>query len=247
MNGFPQAVLAEWTKFRTIRSTWWTLGLMSVGMIGVAVLVGATESIQADDTITGGSLGGATIWQLAVAVLGVLVMAGEFSARTIRPTLVASRSRTAVIVAKAIVVAGVTFVAGLAASLASYAVGSITLGDGYASGDPVSAVFGVAICFAAAGVLGVAVGAILTHTVGAIMVVICGILLPTMLAPLTGNMERWVAGASPAAAVQKLAQSSDATADTVGTLGAWPSLLLVAAYAAALLTVGSVLLNRRDV
>ena len=247
MNGFPHAVLAEWTKFRTIRSTWWTLALMSLGTIGIAVLVGATESIQDDDTVTGGSLGGAATWQIAAAVLGVLVMAGEFSARTIRPTVAASRSRTVVVVAKATVVAGVSFVAGLAASLTSCVIGSIMLGDDYASGDVFAAVLGVAACFAAAGVLGVAVGAIAPHTVGAIMAVILGILLPTMLAPLTGDGERWVAGASPAAAMQKLAQSSDATADSVGTLGAWPSLLLVTAYAAALLAVGAACLNRRDV
>ena len=55
-------------------------------------------------------------------------------------------------------------------------------------------------------------------------VVVAVLLLPSMLGPLLGGWERWVAGASPVAALQKLSQSSDAAPDAVGSLGAWPSL-----------------------
>ncbi|MFJ9318410.1 hypothetical protein [Streptomyces globisporus] len=60
-------------------------------------------------------------------------------------------------------------------------------------------------------------------------------------------LERWIAGLSPTAALEKLIQTSDAAADTVGSLGPWPSLLLVAAYTTALALGAPVLLRRRDV
>ncbi|MFH9296051.1 hypothetical protein [Streptomyces sp. NPDC017520] len=63
---------------------------------------------------------------------------------------------------------------------------------------------------------------------------------------LTGDAERWVAGLSPTAALEKVTQTSYATADTVGSLGPWPSLLLVAACTEALTLRALVLLRRRD-
>lgn len=56
-----------------------------------------------------------------------------------------------------------------------------------------------------------------------------------------------VAGLSPTAALEKLTQTSDATTETVGGWGPWPSLWLVSGSTAALLVIGSVSLRRRDV
>ena len=42
-------------------------------------------------------------------------------------------------------------------------------------------------------------------------------LVKEILAPLAGDLRRWVAGASPAAALEKLTQTSDARPDTGGT------------------------------
>ncbi|MFI8315323.1 hypothetical protein ACIGBK_32360 [Streptomyces microflavus] len=76
------------------------------------------------------------------------------------------------------------------------------------------------------------------------------LLLPSLFGPLFGNAERWIAGLSPAATLEKLTQTSDAAADTVGGLGPWPSLLLVAAGAAGAAgasLAALLLLRRRDV
>ncbi|MGW4837270.1 ABC transporter permease [Streptomyces globisporus] len=70
--------------------------------------------------------------------------------------------------------------------------------------------------------------------------------LPALFGPLFGDAERWIGGLSPTASLAKLVQTSDA-ADTVGSLGPWPSLLLVAAYTTALALGALVLLRRRDV
>jgi len=66
-----------------------------------------------------------------------------------------------------------------------------------------------------------------------------------LLGPLLGGWQRWVAAASPVAALQKLAQSSDAAPDTVGRLGPWPSLWLVCGYALVALAGAAAVFRRR--
>jgi ABC-2 type transport system permease protein len=126
-------------------------------------------------------------------------------------------------------------------------VGDALLPDGrYAQGEPLPALFGVAGSFAVAGLLGLAVGTLIRHSAGAVTTVAGLLLLPSLLGPLFGDAERWVAGISPTAALQKLTQTSDATAETVGSLGPWPSLLLVTGYTATLLLAAARALHGRD-
>lgn len=94
--------------------------------------------------------------------------------------------------------------------------------------------------------LGLAVGTLVRHSAGAVTTVIGLLLLPSLFGPLFGNAERWIAGLSPTAALEKLTQTSDAAAGTVGSLGPWPSLLLVAACTAAVSLAALLLLRRRD-
>jgi ABC-2 type transport system permease protein len=82
-------------------------------------------------------------------------------------------------------------------------------------------------------VLGVGIGAVVRHSSGAVAAVIGVVLLPGLLAPLLGDAQRWLGGASLNGVLKKLTQSSDATHEAVGSLGAWPSLAVVAAYTAA--------------
>lgn len=90
-------------------------------------------------------------------------------------------------------------------------------------------------------------GAVAAVVSGAVTTVIGLLLLPSLFGPLFGGARRWIAGLSPTAALEKLTQTSDATAETVGGLGPWPSLWLVAGCTAALLLVAVGALRRRDV
>ncbi|MGH2815709.1 MAG: ABC transporter permease, partial [Actinomycetota bacterium] len=146
--------------------------------------------------------------------------------------------------AKATVTAAVLFAVALAACFLAWQVGTVMLPDGYAPGAPMPALLGVALCFSMTGLVGLAVGTVLRHPAGAITTMVAVLLLPSMLGPLLGGWERWVAGASPVAALQKLSQSSDAAPDAVGSLGTWPSLWLVCGYGLVAL-VGAVLVFRR--
>jgi len=214
--GFREAVASEWTKVRTVRSMVWLPVAMALPTLGLAVFVGATESLQPDDTVLGGSLTGAGVAVIAAAGFGVVVMSGEYGTGMIRATLAASPRRVTVLAAKAVVVAASTFVLALGGSVVAYQIGRVSLsGQGYAPGEPMPALLGV-------------------------------IVLPSLIGPLFGDGQRWVAGASPTAALQKLAQSSDAAPDAVGSLGAWPSLWLVCAYTVAAMVAGAWSLERRD-
>jgi ABC-2 type transport system permease protein len=245
--GFREALRSEWTKLRTVRSTVWTPLVMATLTVGIAVFVGATNSLQPDDTILGGGLTGAALGQLAAACFGVLVMSAEYSTGLIRTTLVACPRRGTVLAAKAVVTAVVPFVVGLLAGALAYQVGSVMLsGQGYAAGEPMPALLGVAVSFSAAGLLGLTAATILRHAAGAITAVIGVILLPSLLGPLLGSWQRWLVGATPLAALQKLSQTADATPAVAGSLGAWPTLWLVCASTAGALLAGGWLLRRRD-
>ncbi|WP_256985431.1 hypothetical protein [Streptomyces sp. 2R] len=176
------------------------------------------------------------------------MVTGECSSGTIRTTFAAVPHRGTVFAAKATLVAAVMYVLTLLSCSTAYVVGDATLPEGrYAQGDPLPALFGIAASFAVAAVLGLAVGTLVRHSAGAVTTVIGLLLLPSLFGPLFGNAERWIAGLSPAAALEKLTQTSDAAADTVGSLGPWPSLLLVAAGTAGVSLAALLLLRRRDV
>jgi len=95
-------------------------------------------------------------------------------------------------------------------------------------------------------VLGVALGALLRHTAGAVLTVAAVVLLPQLLAPLAGEWRGWIAGAGPVTVLQKLVQSSDAGPAVAGGLGAVASLGLLAGYTAATLLVAVLSFRRRD-
>ncbi|MFG3254840.1 ABC transporter permease [Streptomyces sp. NPDC048172] len=245
--GFPQALAHEWIKFRSLRSTVRTaLAAAAVPPVGAAFVAG-TGSLQDDDTVLGGSLTLSVVAQVLAAVLGALLITGEHGSGTLRTTFAADPRRTRVLAAKATLTAGLLAPLSLAACALAYGLGGALLPDGeHERGEPLPALFGVAACFAVAGLLGLAVGTLVRHSAGAVLTVTGLLLLPSLLGPVLGGAGRWVAGVSPTAALEKLTQTSDADAGTVGSLGPWPSLALVAAYTAVLLAVAAAVLRGRD-
>src|SRR6266540_3040536 len=77
----PDLVRAEWTKLRTVRSTWWTIALTMAGMVVLGALFcarygigGISPSDRATFDPAAYSLSGFFLAQLAVAVLGLLAV-----------------------------------------------------------------------------------------------------------------------------------------------------------------------------
>jgi len=135
-----------------------------------------------------------------------------------------------------LVSAGVAFGAGV----------TLLDGDKYATGEAFPAVLGVALTIASIAVLGVGIGTAIRHSAGAVVALVGVVLLPGLLAPLFGDAQRWVGGASFTGVMEKMTQSSDATHQTVGSLGAWSSLAVVVAYTTATMLAAVWVLRRRN-
>lgn len=245
--GFRQAYAYEWIKFFSVRSLLWTTVATAVVPVVGAVFVAATGSLQSGDTVLGGSLTLSVVAQMLAAVIGALTVSGEYASGTMRTTLAACPRRGTVLAAKGALVAGVLYVLALASCGTAYVLGDALLPASHPQGEPLPALFGVAASFSVAGLLGLAVGTLVRHSAGSVTAVLGLLMLPSMFGPLFGGAQRWVAGISPTAALEKLTQTSDATAEAVGSLGGWPSLLLVAGYTAALLLAAAAALRTRDV
>jgi ABC-2 type transport system permease protein len=246
--GYREAVWFEWTKFVTLRSNIVLAVVLALMLPLFAVIVAATESLQADDTILGASLlGGAVIAQVLAVALGATTVTGEFRSGMIRTTLTASPRRLVVLAAKATIAAAITLAVTLPSAVVAFATGVAMLdGDRYARGQPFPALLGVVLALTSIAVLGVAIGAVVRHSAGAVAAGVGVVLLPGLLAPMLGDYERWLGGASLNGVMQKMTQSSDATNGAVGRLGAWPSLGVVAAYTVAAVGVAVPVLRRRD-
>jgi ABC-type transport system involved in multi-copper enzyme maturation permease subunit len=237
--------------------------------------VGGTFTVSGSGDIApaGGAAGSTTAQTLtgtfagliAAAVIGVMYMTAEYRRGLIRTTFAASPRRGRVLAAKAAVLAAVTFVAGLVAVAIVIPVGEHLL---RANGWPIypasvlteaRIAAGTAALLAVSAVLGLAVGTLLRRSAGAVTVVIAGIVLPYLLAVLSGVLpggaEEWLVRVTPAAAFA-IQQNIPAypQVDASYTPGAgyfplapWAGFAVLCAWAAAALALAVFVLRRRDV
>jgi ABC-2 type transport system permease protein len=255
------ALHAEWTKLRTLPGTIWLL----LGVVAATVIVGATVSASLGCTSSAGchpdvtklSLTGTDISQAVVAIVAVLAASGEYGTGMIRATLAAMPRRATVLGAKAAVVAAVTLAAGVPAVLGSVLAGRLILpGHGYtpANGYPALSLADGTVLRAAAGtVLYLALIALLSLGVATAVrdaAVAIGAVLGVLY--LFPNLSQ-VAG-SPGVA-RHLDQIGPMTAGleiqaSTGLHGLpispWAGLGVTAAWAAAALLAGGLLLRARD-
>ena len=170
--------LSEWTKFRSLRSTVYTLLLAVIFMIGLGALFSAITANQPGGMEPGQSaistsLTGTFFAQLAVGVLGVLLITGEYSTGMIRASLTVVPRRLPMLWAKLGVFAGVVFLTMLLASVTAFFVGQVLLSGNNMSAslsDPgaVRSVVGAALYLTVAGMTALALGALLRNTAAAI-------------------------------------------------------------------------------
>ena len=131
------AIASEFTKLRSVRSTYWTLGALFVVSVGLAVAIAAgTEAhftnhpfaeVGFDSTQT--SLGAFfEIGQLIIAVIGAMVITSEYSTGMIRTSLTAQPRRGVVYAAKAIAFTSVALVISLVTSFVAFFAGQAMYG-----------------------------------------------------------------------------------------------------------------------
>lgn len=147
-----RAAVSEWVKFRSLRSTWWSIGIALLISVGLGILF---SGLRGHDIANHGgfeedpaalSLRGFYLAQLAVAVLGVLFITGEYTTGMIRATLSAVPRRAPVWAAKIAVFAVVIFLITLVAAFVAFLGGQAVLGGyhvrvGFAPGPNGGVVF----------------------------------------------------------------------------------------------------------
>src|SRR5580693_7189041 len=127
--GLKGALASEFTKLRSVRSTYWTLGalfIVSVGLgtAGTAANFANNPGNKAGFDATQASLGAFfELGQLIIAVLGAMVITSEYSTGMIRTSLTAQPRRGVVYAAKAIVFTAVTLVISIVTAFIAFFVG----------------------------------------------------------------------------------------------------------------------------
>jgi ABC-2 type transport system permease protein len=256
----PSVIRSEWIKLRTVRSTWWTLGVMALLTVGIAAIAGATipsrwtsmslgERLTFDPTSV--SLRGLLFSELVVGVLGVLVMSAEYGTGTIRATLAAVPNRPLVLAAKAGVFAVVALVVGEILSFAAFLLGQSLLvspATHATLGQPgvLRAVVGGGLVIGVLGLFALGLATIIRHTAGAITAFVGSLLvLPIVTEALPSSINRPIGKFLPF-------NISDAMTSVRPSFGPatsfspWAGFALLCLYAAAALGFGAWLMTRRD-
>ncbi|MGW2642315.1 ABC transporter permease [Streptomyces sp. NPDC001348] len=242
---------SEWAKLWSLRSTWITLGLGLLFLVGFGVI--AAVHYQADYTsgrqmrpydahATALSLSvfGTNFAQLALGVLGVLATAGEYSTGTIRSTLAAVPRRLPVLWSKAAVLGLVALVVATAGVFTAFPIGA-----GVVSGTPaalslshpgvVRALLGAGLYLGLVAVIGVALGALLRSVAGGIAVLVASLmLLPGLVSLLPSSWQDDISEFLPSNAGESMfALTHDSTslppAAGLLVLLAWTALALTGA------------------
>ena len=255
-----QALHAEWTKLRTVAGTGWLL------LVTIALSVALSAAVAAAVTCPSAgcnqdpaklSLTGIELGQAVVAILAVLAISGEYSAGMIRVTFTAMPRRTTVLAAKAAVVSGLVLAAGTFAVLASMLAGRLILpGNGFtaahgyqtlslADGPVLRAATGSVLYLALIALLSLGVATAVRDSATAIGVVLGLLYLFPIIAAVVADPHwyRHLQQIGPMTA--GLAIQATITLRSL-PIGPWAGLGVLAAWAAAALVVGGLLLRLRD-
>jgi ABC-2 type transport system permease protein len=254
---FGDVLRSEWTKLRSVRSTFWALTVTVVLGIGLGAAISAVTAhgyatFSVSDKLswdpTNDSLAGMAVAQLAIAVLGVLCISSEYSSGMISTSLIAVPKRGRVLAAKSLVFAAVTFVVGEATSFTAFFVGQALI-SGHAPhaalGDPgvARAVVGAGLYLTALAVLSVAAGTLLRHPAAAIGCMV-GVLfvLPGIVQALPDSWRNPVNEFWPTQAGGQLAS----VYIPAHTLQPWPGFGVMCLFVALVYGIAWTLLDHRD-
>jgi ABC-2 type transport system permease protein len=246
---------SEWIKLRSLRSTWWTLGIFVVTTIGIGVLLSsvAAAHLSAGHHLSFGqlvtlNLYGAYLAPLTIGVLGGLAATGEYMTGQIRASLTAVPTRLPVLWAKLGLFAAVGLIVSEVTVFLTFWIGTTILGHagaGVSLGQPgvLRAVAGTGVYLMLTGLFGLAIGAVVRNTAVAISA-LAGIMLVlpvvTNLLPTTWTVH--FAEYLPSNAGQAIL----AVQPSSGILAPWTGLALFAGYIAVVVAGAAVLLKRRD-
>jgi ABC-2 type transport system permease protein len=253
----PDVLRSEFTKFRSVRSTYATLAAAFVaaaalGPVQCALFASRYPNVEAEEKVEFSaahlSLGGIQLAQLAIGVLGVLLISSEYTTGMIRATFAAVPQRRTVMAAKAGVFTVVTVLVSEIACFIAFFAGQAFLAHKHLDahlGDPgvLRAIIGGGLYLAVLGLLALALGTMIRHSAGAIAALF-GILfvLPGIASALPRATQDAVNQYLPSNAGQQIF----ALRIDPHTLQPWAGLGVFCIYAVVGLAAAAFLLVRRD-
>jgi ABC-type transport system involved in multi-copper enzyme maturation permease subunit len=259
--GLAGTIRSEFTKLRSVRSTYWTLLAMVVVSVGIGAAISGGVSANWSQMSPGDKATfDATqvslfaffqLGQLVLAVLGALAITSEYSTGMIRTSLTAQPRRGVVYAAKGIVFTAVALVVSLVTSFIAFFLGQALLASTGASAtlsDPnvLRAIIGSALFVTLVGLIAFAIGAIVRHTAGAITIVIAVMfVIPIIVNLLPQNWRDDMVRFMPDSAGRVISVTV-AGNQFPHLWSAWPQFAVTAIYAVVLLGVGGYLFRKRD-
>ena len=246
----PNALASEWTKLRSVRSNWAILGgTAAIGIVLVWVLAVfvKTDNHTLEVFTIGNSFSFPTWLSTVMAVIaGTLMFTSEVQHGTLAVAITAQPARWVTVAAKSAIAAGFGLamgVAGMLAGVSGGVLGGLDAGD--TSGMPVTAAWGLMLTTVAA-VFGLGIGMTVRHSSAAISTTLVwtfvieslvrGFAPPTVYRFLPFN---------PLNGLLNIETTSDPEALAVALTRVQDALLFTS-YTVAALTIGTVLLYRRD-
>jgi ABC-2 type transport system permease protein len=255
-----EALHAEWTKLRTSPGTGWLL----LAAVALTVAVGAAAAAAVKCPSAGCSLDpakisltGIDLGQAVVAILAVLAVSGEYSTGMIRVTLAAVPRRTTVLTAKAAIVTGLVLVAGTMAVLGSVLTGRLILPRGVltgahglqalslADGPVLRAAAGSVLYLVLIALLGLGIATAVRDSAVAIGTVLGLLFLFPIVASVVTD-PHWQRHLQQIAPMTAGLDIQATTGLRNLPLSPWQGLGVLAAWAAAALLAGGLLLRLRD-
>jgi ABC-2 type transport system permease protein len=244
-------IASEWTKIRSVRSTFWLLLIAAITAIGGSALVAVSERSSSQSPIGGPVASVFTAWLeypvLAVGILGVLSLTSEYATGQIRTTFAAVPQRLTVLTAKATVIGVIALVFGEALASASFLLSQAILADHRGatslshSGVP-SELLAAGFCLFAIAMLGFALGTIIRNTAGAVAALPALIYLPLVVLSLPHPWNDAIGKFTLLMASYQLVSEHPHT----GLLSPPLSLAVVVAWPAVGLLTAGILMQRRD-
>ena len=255
---FRDVLVSEWTKLRSVRSTYWCVLLAIILGIGLGAAISAGSAAGYSDQSAHDralfdpaaiSLAGLFFAQLALGVFAIMTVSAEYSTGMIRTTVAAVPRRGYVLAAKAMLVALVSFVTSIAVAFTAFPIGQAILNRhhlGVSLGDPhvARAVLGGGLYIGALSMMALGLAVIIRHTAGAITALVAVVfIIPIVTQLLPDSIQHDFSRYLPAnagSAITNVVQSSN-------SLGPWTGYAVFLGWVALVIGAGYYLLKTRDV
>lgn len=257
--GLAGALRSEFTKIRSVRSTYWALALLLLASLAwsIAACAGTAahwtpQSRAGLDPTQDSIIGLILLGQLVIVVLGSLAITSEYSTQAIRGSLTAMPRRGILFAAKGAVFALVAAAVTALAVFASFFTGQRLLAGVHAGATPsqpgvLRAILATALFVVLCGLFSYGLGAVIRSTAGTMTTAYGILLLLPQLAralptPWYDDAIRWLPGGQFDGAIT----SSGPQPISKYMFGTWGELAVFAGYTLVALIAGAILLHRRD-